>query len=77
MLHFRALNNKINRIDNRALTSVYSDHKLSSNELLDKDGFFADHQNNPQNLAIEIYKYLHGLSLKALGEVFKFNEKLP
>ena len=30
-----------------------------------------------QNLAIEIYKYLHGLSPALLSEVFKVNETLP
>ena len=29
------------------------------------------------SLAIGIYKYLYGLSLAILGEVFKFNEIIP
>ena len=34
------------------------------------------HQN-VLSLAIEIYKYLHGLSPTILGEVFQVNETLP
>ena len=77
MLHSRTLNNKINRIHERALRTVYSDYNSSFNELLDKDGSFTIHQRNVQNLAIEIYKYLHGLSPAILSEVFKFNETIP
>ena len=62
MLHSRTLNNKVNRIHERALRTVYSDYNSSFNELLDKDGSFTIHQRNVQSLAIEIFKYLHGLS---------------
>ena len=77
MLHSRTLNNKINRIHERALRTVYSDYNSSFNELLDKDGSFTIHQRNVQSLAIEIYKYLHGLSPAILNEVFKVNETIP
>ena len=77
MLHSRTLNNKINRIHERALRTVYSDYNSSFNELLDKDGSFTIHQRNVQSLAIEIYKYLLGLSPAILNEVFKNNETIP
>ena len=77
MLHSRTLNNKINCIHERALRTVYSDYNSSFNELLDKDGSFTIHQRNVQSLAIEIYKYLHGLSPAILSEVFKVNETIP
>ena len=35
MLHSRTLNNKINRIYERALRTVYSDYNSSFNKLLD------------------------------------------
>ena len=35
------------------------------------------HQRNVQSLAIEIYKYLHGLSPAILKEVFKVNQTIP
>ena len=37
ILHSRTLNNKINRIYERALRTVHSDDNSSFNELLDKD----------------------------------------
>ena len=77
MLHSRTLNNKINRIHERALRTVYSDYNSSFNELLDKDGSLTIHQRNVQSLAIEIFKYLHGLSPAILSKVFKVNETIP
>ena len=77
MLRSRALNNKINHIHERALRTVYSAYNWSFDDLLDKDDTFKIHQKNVQNLAIEIYKYLHGLSPAILSEVFKVNETIP
>ena len=44
MLHSRALNNEINRFNERALRIVYSDYKWSFNTLLEKDGFYRNIQ---------------------------------
>ena len=59
------------------MRTVYSDYNSSFNKLLDKDGSFTIHQRNVQSLAIEIYKYLHGLSPAILNEVFKVNKTIP
>ena len=77
ILRSRTLKNKISHIHERALRTVYSDHNLSFYELLDKDGTFTIHRKNVQNLAIEIYKYLHGLSPAILSEDFKVNKTIP
>ena len=77
MLRSRALNNKINHIHERALRTVYSDYNSSFYELLDKDDTFKIHQKNVQNLSIEVYKYLHGLSPATVSDVFKVNETIP
>ena len=77
MLRSRALNNKINHIYETALRTLYSVYSSSFYELLDKDDTFKIHQKNVQNLAIEIYKYLHGLSPAILSEVSKVNETIP
>ena len=77
MLHSRTLNNKINRIHERALRTVYSDYNSSFNEPFNKDSSLTIHQRNVQSLATEIYKYLHGLSPAILSEVFKVNETIP
>ena len=62
MLHSSAMNNKAICIHERALRMIYSDYKSSFNKLRDKDGSFTINQKNVQNLVVEIYKYLHGLS---------------
>ena len=77
MLHSRALNNNIDHIHERALRTVYSVYSSSFYELLDKDDTFKIHKKNVQNLTIEIYKYLHGLSPAILSEVSKVNETIP
>ena len=77
MLRSRTLNNKTNHIHERAFRTVYYDYNSSSYELLDKIYTFTIHQENVQNLGIEIYKYLLGLSPAILNEVFKVNETIP
>ena len=52
MLHSRTLNNKINRIHERALRTVYSDYNSSFKELLNKDVSFTIYQRNLQSLVI-------------------------
>ena len=76
MFHSRTLNNKINCIHERSLRTVSSDYNSSFNELLDKDRSFMIDQRNVPSLAIEIYKYQHGLSPAILNEVFKVSETI-
>ena len=62
MFHSRGLNNKINRIHERALRITYKDKSSTIQELLEKDNSVSIHHRNIQKLAIEIYKVLHGFS---------------
>ena len=57
MFHSRTINNKINRLHERAFRIVYSDFKSSFGGLLMKGNSFSRHERNIQSLAIEIYKF--------------------
>ena len=77
VFHSRTMNNKINRIHERALMLVYSNHVSSFVELLKKDRSFSIHHRNIQSLAIELYKFFHGLSPSIMKNVFHFNTNIP
>ena len=52
MFHTRILNNKINKLHERALRIVYKNSNLSFQELLELDGSFFIHHRNLQKLAV-------------------------
>ena len=70
MFHSRGINNKINRIHERALRITYNNKSSSFQDLLDKDNSVTIHHRNIRTLAIETFKVLHGLSPPLLNEVF-------
>ena len=70
MFHSRSLNNKINRIHERALRITYNDKSSNFQELLDKDNSVTIHHRNIRTLAIETYKFLQGLSPPLFSEIF-------
>ena len=74
MCHSRTLNNKINRIHERALRIVYNDYKSNFKELLERDHSFTIHERNIQYLSIEAYKVKNGLSPVIMNDVFQFGE---
>ena len=71
MFHSRTLNNKINRLHEKALRIVYGDYKSKFDELLEKDSSFSVHRKIIQTLATEIFKFLNGLSPQIMNEVFQ------
>ena len=73
MFHSRAINNKINRLHERALRIVITDFKSSFEGLLTKDKSLSIHERNIQTLALEINKFLTGLSPNFLNNVFHKN----
>ena len=74
MFHSRILENRINKIHERALRIVYNDNESSFGELLKKDGSFSIHERNIQALAIEIYKVVNGLSPEIMNDIFSLKE---
>ena len=70
MFHSRTINNKINRLHEKALRIVYWDYKSKSDQLLEKNGFFSIHHRYIQTLAIEMFKFLNGLFPQIMNAVF-------
>ena len=77
MFHSRIMNNKINRIHERALRLVFSGHVSSFEELFKKDRSFSIHHRNIQSLTIELYKFFRGLSPTIMKNVFHLNTNIP
>ena len=59
------MNNKINRLQERALRFVFNDYNSSFQNLLIRDGSVTVHHNNIRLLAIEMYKVKNELSPKS------------
>ena len=62
MFHSRQLNNRINKIQEIALSLVYKDNKLTFDNLLKLDNSLTIHQRNLQILATEIFKVNNSLA---------------
>ena len=73
MFHNRTLNNKINRLHERALRLAYKDDSSSFQVLLDSDDAVTIHCRNLQRLAIEMYKVKNKISPLPLRELFNEN----
>ena len=74
MFHNRKLNNRINRIQERALRTVYQDHNSTFDELLAKDGSFKIHDSNLQRLLTEIFKVKMRLAPEIMNEIFDITD---
>ena len=74
MFHGRQINDKINKLHERALRIVYNDTVTSFENLLIKDKSFTIHHQIIQLLAIEIYQAIHNLPGGSLSEIFAMNQ---
>ena len=70
MFHSRTLNNRINRLHERALRLVYKKEHSSFEELLNKDNSLSIHHRNLQKLVIEMYKVKNNLSSTIMSNIF-------
>ena len=55
---------------------IYNDHISNLMELLSKDGTFTIHEQNIQNLDIEMFKALNDLLIPNFSKLFQLNESL-
>ena len=74
MFHSRVLNNKINRLHERALRIVYKNSHLTFEELLLQDKSFSIHHRNLQRLATEMFKIKNNIAPTLMQELFPTNE---
>ena len=74
MFHSRKLNNRINRLHERALRLVYKNSNLTFEELLRKDNSHSIHNQNLQKLAVEMYKVKNNLSPTIMKDIFPNRE---
>lgn len=73
----RTLNNRINRLHEKALRITFSNYHSTFEELLLKIDSVTIHERNIQTLGIEIYKFLNGMLPETMNNIFKFNTEIP
>ena len=74
MFHSRTLNNRINKIHERALRLVYKDNDISFSDLLLRDDSVTIYERNLQALAIELFKVVNGLAPNILKDTFPLKD---
>ena len=70
MCHSRGLNQKINKIHERALRIAYKDFDSHFEELLRKDSAVTVHEKNLQILATELFKTKNDLNPPFMKDIF-------
>ena len=70
MCHSRKMQNRINKLHERALRVVYKNKNLTFEQLLEKDQGYTIHERNLQKLAVEMYKVKNGLCPEVMKELF-------
>ena len=73
MFHTKELNNRINRLHEKALRVTYQDKNSSFTELLNLDKSISIHYRNIQYLLTDVYKVKMGPSLLIVGDSLSEN----
>ena len=68
--HSRSMNNKINRLHERCLRTIYNNKTSSFADLLAKDGSVTIHTRNLQVLATEMFKVHKNMSTELMQGLF-------
>ena len=71
MCHGRTLDNKINKLHERALRLVYDDKQSTCEELLNINKSITIQNRNLQVLATELYKVHYGLAPELMNDIFE------
>ena len=74
MCHSRALNNRINNLQERALWIVYQDKLSDFEALLKNDKSVTIHTRTLHYLVTEVYKAKNNISLEIMRDIFHFKE---
>ena len=74
MFHDRGVENKINRVHERALRCVYRDDVSTFEQLLKRDNSFTIHHRNIQTMSIEMFKSKHNIGPSLMKKIFPMNE---
>ena len=75
MFHSREVNQRINRLHERALRLVYSDYISTFEHLLEKDDSCTVHHSNLHFLSIELYKVVNDLTTNIFSDIFLRNNQ--
>ena len=76
MFHSRQLNNKINKLHERALRIAYKDSTLNFEQLLTLDKSVCIHYRNLRRLVVEMYKIKENIAPTPIQELFPKYENL-
>jgi len=71
MFHSRQINNKINRVQERALRILYGDDQSSYEDLLKRNEGFTVHERNIQLLLTEMFKAKNKIEPHLLQDIFE------
>ena len=69
MFHSRTLNNRINKLHERALCVTYTDETSTYDELLHIEGTLTIHERNLQKLSTLMYKVKNNLCPKIVSDI--------